>query len=78
VVNGNRDDLVRIPEANRPETGCDSYNEIVQNRQRQIADIIKAGIVDQLEVNSSRDSSRHLRTRNCTDFTATDCGSKEA
>jgi len=38
-VNGSRDDLVRISEANQPETCRDTYErEIVRIGQRQIAD----------------------------------------
>jgi len=48
-VNGNRDDFVRIPEANRPETRHDTAEgEIVRNWQPQITEATCLGKYTQL------------------------------
>jgi hypothetical protein len=56
-VNGNRDDLVRIPEANWPETRRNTYEwEIIRTWDLRIADTKEAWIVHPIEVNSSTDN----------------------
>jgi hypothetical protein len=51
VVTSNRDNVVRIPDANRSEPGHDTYvGEIVHNCQRQIADATRLGKYTQLRL----------------------------
>jgi len=49
-VDGNRDDLVWISEANWLETHCDTYDEIVQKSPRQIAEVTRLGKYTQLRL----------------------------
>jgi len=64
-VNGNRDDVVRIPEANRQETRRNTYEwEIIRTCDLRIADTQEAWIVHPIEVNSSTDNSELIPEAN--------------
>jgi len=64
-VNGNRDDFMWILEANRPETGRDTYGqELIRTWDLWITDTKEAWIVHPIEVNSSRDNSELIPEAN--------------